>query len=255
MLHFTEPKALGEVLGDLPISSFIAGLLTQKDSTIVAKALQLAEILMHKLPGIFSKYFLKEGVVHAVEQLAASSPQLAVEEKAKSKAAKRASQRLKVSRLCLPNFTIQVALGLCCVPDESLARAYPPACPANLHPCTFTCTSVHCQCQMFIMLEILHWSDLLSGMGGRLKCTAVLRMQRSLLLSLSSTMHTSFAPLLLTTFLCQHAFINTCSVSVQHILASSLSWVVWVGSAQTDSTAVFAEQGERGSQGKQGRQG
>ena len=96
IIHFSEPKALGEELGDLPISSFIAGLLTQKDMTIVAKALQLAEILMHKLPDIFSKYFLKEGVVHAVEQLAASVPQLAGE-KAKSKAAKRASQRLKVS--------------------------------------------------------------------------------------------------------------------------------------------------------------
>ena len=66
----------------------------------MAKALQLAEILMHKLPAIFSKHFLKEGVVHAIEQLAATAPQLAGEEKekekAKSKAAKRASQRLKV---------------------------------------------------------------------------------------------------------------------------------------------------------------
>ena len=100
ILHFSEPKALGDALGDLPISSFIAGLLTQKDSSIVAKALQLAEILMRKLPDIFSKYFLKEGVMHAVEQLAATAatlPQTTVEDKAKTKASKRASQRLKVS--------------------------------------------------------------------------------------------------------------------------------------------------------------
>lgn len=103
ILHFSEPKALGDELGDLPISSFIAGLLSQKDSSTVAKALQLAEILMHKLPNIFSKYFLKEGVVHAIEQLAASAPRLAVEEKAKSKAAKRASQRLKVDLYTLPS--------------------------------------------------------------------------------------------------------------------------------------------------------
>ena len=98
VLHFSEPGALGEELIDLPISSFIASLLCQKDSTTVAKALQLAEILMHKLPAIFSKHFLKEGVVHAIEQLAGSVPQAAGEEKekARSKAAKRASQRLKV---------------------------------------------------------------------------------------------------------------------------------------------------------------
>ena len=99
ILHFSGSKALGQELTDLPISSFIASLLSQKDSAIVAKALQLAEILMHKLPAIFSKHFLKEGVVHAIEQLAASAPQLAVEDRARSKAAKRASQRLKVGCL------------------------------------------------------------------------------------------------------------------------------------------------------------
>ena len=100
VLHFSEPEALGKELTDLPISSFIASLLSQKDSATVAKALQLAEILMHKLPAIFSKHFLKEGVVHAIQQLASSGPQAAGEdkekEKARSKAAKRASQRLKV---------------------------------------------------------------------------------------------------------------------------------------------------------------
>lgn len=35
--------------------------------------LQMAEILMEKLPGVYSKYFLKEGVVHAMDQLAATA--------------------------------------------------------------------------------------------------------------------------------------------------------------------------------------
>ena len=34
----------------------------------------MAEILMEKLPDVFRKYFLKEGVVHAIDQLAAVQP-------------------------------------------------------------------------------------------------------------------------------------------------------------------------------------
>ena len=113
VLHFSESGALGEELTDLPISSFIASLLSQKDSATVAKALQLAEILMHKLPALFSKHFLKEGVVHAIEQLAGSAPQAAGEEKekARSKAAKRASQRLKV-RMAYMSCTVALAFML-----------------------------------------------------------------------------------------------------------------------------------------------
>lgn len=107
ILHFSDPAVLGEELTDLPISSFIASLLTHKDSATAAKALQLAEILVHKLPA-FSKHFLKEGVVHAIEQLAGTAPQLAGEEKARSKAAKRASQRLKVC-----NWSCHVLLSWC----------------------------------------------------------------------------------------------------------------------------------------------
>lgn len=116
ILHFSKPSHLGNELTDLPISSFIAGLLTLKDSTVVAKGMQLAQILMHKLPKVFHKYFLKEGVVHAVEQLAATAPKPVVEdekkEKARGKAAKRASQRLKVRQplLCLEAQLTQVSM-------------------------------------------------------------------------------------------------------------------------------------------------
>lgn len=49
--------------------SFLAGVLAWKDPHVLVPALQIAEILMEKLPGIFSKMFVKEGVVHAVDQL------------------------------------------------------------------------------------------------------------------------------------------------------------------------------------------
>lgn len=49
--------------------SFLAGVLAWKDPHVLVPALQIAEILMQKLPGTFSKMFLREGVVHAVDQL------------------------------------------------------------------------------------------------------------------------------------------------------------------------------------------
>lgn len=49
--------------------SFLAGVLAWKDPHVLVPALQIAEILMEKLPGTFSKMFVREGVVHAVDQL------------------------------------------------------------------------------------------------------------------------------------------------------------------------------------------
>jgi E3 ubiquitin-protein ligase TRIP12 len=61
------------VLADLPISSFVAGLLTSRDVKAQAAAIQMAEILMTKLPEVFAGFFVKEGVAHALEQLAAGA--------------------------------------------------------------------------------------------------------------------------------------------------------------------------------------
>jgi E3 ubiquitin-protein ligase TRIP12 len=49
--------------------SFLAGILAWKDPQVLIPALQIAEILMEKLPEIFLKMFVREGVVHAVESL------------------------------------------------------------------------------------------------------------------------------------------------------------------------------------------
>lgn len=49
--------------------SFLAGVLAWKDPQVLVPALQITEILMEKLPGTFSKMFVREGVVHAVDAL------------------------------------------------------------------------------------------------------------------------------------------------------------------------------------------
>jgi E3 ubiquitin-protein ligase TRIP12 len=74
LLAVGSPSQLQTVLAELPISSFVAGLLCGRDIKAQAAAIQMAEILMAKLPQIFSAFFVKEGVAHALEQLAASSP-------------------------------------------------------------------------------------------------------------------------------------------------------------------------------------
>ena len=67
---------------------------------VVARALQLAEVLMQKLPSVFLRYFAKEGVVHAIDQLAAAaSPPLPVPKEPKRKG-RRQSPRAKVGLPC-----------------------------------------------------------------------------------------------------------------------------------------------------------
>ncbi|PSC70280.1 E3 ubiquitin-ligase UPL3-like isoform A [Micractinium conductrix] len=71
MLLFSSPATLAALLEDQPASSLVAALLNARDATVVAFGMQMAETLMEKLPDVFRQYFLKEGVVHATEQLAA----------------------------------------------------------------------------------------------------------------------------------------------------------------------------------------
>lgn len=73
LLAVGSPQQLEQVLADLPISSFVASLLTSRDLKAQAAAIQMAEILMAKLPQVFTGFFVKEGVAHALEQLAATA--------------------------------------------------------------------------------------------------------------------------------------------------------------------------------------
>ncbi|CAE6150479.1 unnamed protein product [Arabidopsis arenosa] len=69
LMYFSSSEMIQSLIGDTNISSFLAGVLAWKDPQVLVPALQVAEILMEKLPETFSKVFVREGVVHAVDQL------------------------------------------------------------------------------------------------------------------------------------------------------------------------------------------
>ncbi|KAB2051161.1 hypothetical protein ES319_A12G037600v1 [Gossypium barbadense] len=69
LMYFSSAEMIQNLLSVTNISSFLAGVLAWKDPYVLVPSLQIAEILMEKLPGTFSKMFVREGVVHAVDQL------------------------------------------------------------------------------------------------------------------------------------------------------------------------------------------
>ncbi|XP_042493739.1 E3 ubiquitin-protein ligase UPL3-like [Macadamia integrifolia] len=69
LMFFSTADMIQSLLSVTNISSFLAGVLAWKDPQVLIPALQIAEILMEKLPGTFSKMFVREGVVHAVDTL------------------------------------------------------------------------------------------------------------------------------------------------------------------------------------------
>ncbi|KAI3922610.1 hypothetical protein MKX01_006299 [Papaver californicum] len=72
LMYFSSAEMIQTLISVTNISSFLAGVLAWKDPQVLVPALQIAEILMEKLPGTFSKMFVREGVVHAVETLIVS---------------------------------------------------------------------------------------------------------------------------------------------------------------------------------------
>ncbi|KAK1397665.1 HECT-type E3 ubiquitin transferase [Heracleum sosnowskyi] len=69
LMYFSSADMLQFLLSGTNISSFLAGVLAWKDPQVLVPALQISEILMNKLPQTFSKIFVREGVVHAVDAL------------------------------------------------------------------------------------------------------------------------------------------------------------------------------------------
>ncbi|CAF3685930.1 unnamed protein product [Rotaria sp. Silwood1] len=69
MIYYSSSDLLETILKQQSISSNISSMLASCDYKIVIGALQISEILMKKLPDIFSVYFYREGVVHQIEIL------------------------------------------------------------------------------------------------------------------------------------------------------------------------------------------
>ncbi|KAL0923505.1 hypothetical protein M5K25_007564 [Dendrobium thyrsiflorum] len=81
LMYFSSAEMIQSLLGATNISSFLAGVLAWKDPQVLIPALQIAEILMDKLPGFFAKTFVREGVVHAVDALIRSDSSNTIPEK------------------------------------------------------------------------------------------------------------------------------------------------------------------------------
>ncbi|KAI9492271.1 hypothetical protein BDB00DRAFT_788876 [Zychaea mexicana] len=72
--HFSNADTLQQVLRDIPLSSFLAGILAQQEhATLVIDALFEVELLLKKLPDVYRFLFEREGVQHEVETLANTS--------------------------------------------------------------------------------------------------------------------------------------------------------------------------------------
>ncbi|MQL95161.1 hypothetical protein Taro_027824 [Colocasia esculenta] len=69
LMYFSTADMIQSLLSVTNISSFLAGVLAWKDPQVLIPALQIAEIVMEKLPETFSKMFVREGVVHAIDAL------------------------------------------------------------------------------------------------------------------------------------------------------------------------------------------
>ncbi|XP_031638245.1 E3 ubiquitin-protein ligase TRIP12 isoform X2 [Contarinia nasturtii] len=82
MVYFASADLLREVLTNQMLSSHIAGMMASNDLRIVVGAVQMAEILMQKLPEIFGVHFRRDGVMHQISLLA--DPKLPICEKSKN---------------------------------------------------------------------------------------------------------------------------------------------------------------------------
>ncbi|KAJ8310279.1 hypothetical protein KUTeg_012144 [Tegillarca granosa] len=76
MIYYAGADLLKDILKTQPVSSHIAAMMASQDLKVVVGAIQMADILMQKLPDIFSIYFRREGVMHQIKKLTEIDPQM-----------------------------------------------------------------------------------------------------------------------------------------------------------------------------------
>lgn len=78
IVHFSDTDVLQHVLVSIPLAGFIAGVLAQKEhSSLLISALQLAELLLSKLPQLYATHFETEGVMFEISRLASTTDETA----------------------------------------------------------------------------------------------------------------------------------------------------------------------------------
>ncbi|XP_041974550.1 E3 ubiquitin-protein ligase TRIP12 [Aricia agestis] len=92
-VYYADAPLLRQVLKTQVISSHIAGMMASTDLRIVVGSLQLAEILMQRLPEEMGAQFRREGVLHQVAQLAERAPQPVAQRQTKIKSPSGSSVR------------------------------------------------------------------------------------------------------------------------------------------------------------------
>lgn len=98
MLYYSPPELLNKVIAKFPVSSQMAGMLASCDLRTVVNALQMADILMQKLPDYFHVHFRREGVMHKIHELATAAvetPSIGKESEHVKGAAASAAEALK----------------------------------------------------------------------------------------------------------------------------------------------------------------
>ncbi|CAO1616657.1 unnamed protein product [Parajaminaea phylloscopi] len=75
IVSFVDAITLGQVLGSVPLASFVASVLSSRDDpTLVLPALQLVELLSKKLPNTYNSLLRREGVMWEIEDIAKQEP-------------------------------------------------------------------------------------------------------------------------------------------------------------------------------------